>query len=432
MCRVCGTLIPESEPARALYCSRMCKGRATYRRSKGLPVCDQSSNGLTCPVCGGIVAAARGPRALYCSARCAGVGSNRRRRGLPLADPPVVRTCEVCGKEFPQTPHMRAMKYCSRNCAARATYRRRRGFPVANQTRVCSQRDGPVDPRKPITAVYCSKHCAQSAAAHRHATANHDHMRARVMQWRNAKRAQGISVYGGGCECCGERDPAVLTVDHIDASGAAHRRSMTQELWVWLEQENYPRDNIRLLCHNCNAGRAHNGGDCPHTGRRNDPQPPRCVFCGGELDTRMAACSACQREQLARTGTLFMANCVTCQTPLIKPPGRAGSGQRYFCPDCARQRKSERERWRTRQEREKAIAHYGGRCACGETELLFLTIHHLEGGGAAHRRSVGTGSAFYRWLRGEGYPAGFQVLCWNCNWKKGDASANVETILAAV
>ena len=63
---------------------------------------------------------------------------------------------------------------------------------------------------------------------------------------------------------------------------------------------------------------------------------------------------------------------------------------------------------------------YGGKkCACcGETELSFLSIDHINGGGEQQRKKIGSGTAFYRWLRHSGYPEGFQVLCHNCNHGK--------------
>ena len=55
-------------------------------------------------------------------------------------------------------------------------------------------------------------------------------------------------------------------------------------------------------------------------------------------------------------------------------------------------------------------------CACcGETNLGFLTIDHINGGGNAHRRELGGGGTLLVWLRKQGYPDGFQVLCFNCN-----------------
>jgi hypothetical protein len=66
---------------------------------------------------------------------------------------------------------------------------------------------------------------------------------------------------------------------------------------------------------------------------------------------------------------------------------------------------------------------YGGpicKC-CGETELKFLSIDHINGGGSKHRKEygVGGGKGIYRWLAKNNYPPGFQVLCHNCNLAKG-------------
>ncbi len=58
---------------------------------------------------------------------------------------------------------------------------------------------------------------------------------------------------------------------------------------------------------------------------------------------------------------------------------------------------------------------YGGVCACcGEDTWEFLAIDHIEGYTAGPRAA----SPLYRWLRTNGYPAGFQVLCHNCNSAK--------------
>lgn len=62
---------------------------------------------------------------------------------------------------------------------------------------------------------------------------------------------------------------------------------------------------------------------------------------------------------------------------------------------------------------------YGGyKCSCcGETEPMFLSIDHVHNDGAKERKSGlyrGSGSAFYQWLRKNGFPSGYQVLCMNC------------------
>ncbi len=67
--------------------------------------------------------------------------------------------------------------------------------------------------------------------------------------------------------------------------------------------------------------------------------------------------------------------------------------------------------------RHEAIMAYGGyRCACcGADEALFLTIDHVNNDGSRHRRQVGASKELFRWLKKNGYPEGFQVLCSNCN-----------------
>ncbi len=69
-----------------------------------------------------------------------------------------------------------------------------------------------------------------------------------------------------------------------------------------------------------------------------------------------------------------------------------------------------------------AILAYGGyRCVwCGIDEPLVLAIDHVNNDGKAHREKLGSlgGHKFYKWLRDNGYPPGFQVLCMNCNHAK--------------
>jgi hypothetical protein len=70
-----------------------------------------------------------------------------------------------------------------------------------------------------------------------------------------------------------------------------------------------------------------------------------------------------------------------------------------------------------------AFNAYGGpACACcGEREIGFLTIDHINGDGNIHRKQMGNtirGDMIYSWLKARVYPPGFQVLCFNCNCGK--------------
>lgn len=49
---------------------------------------------------------------------------------------------------------------------------------------------------------------------------------------------------------------------------------------------------------------------------------------------------------------------------------------------------------------------------CGFDDIRALSIDHIAGGGANHRRM--TGNDIYGWLKRNGFPKGYQVLCMNC------------------
>jgi len=115
---------------------------------------------------------------------------------------------------------------------------------------------------------------------------------------------------------------------------------------------------------------------------------------------------------------------------------RAGP-DKTWCRDCrnAYQRErhavspevraSERRSSRLKQHRLRwqALQAYGGRCACcGEDRPEFLAIDHIDGGGIAHRKALykDSGSGIMTWwLRKQGYPPGFRILCHNCNQALG-------------
>lgn len=71
---------------------------------------------------------------------------------------------------------------------------------------------------------------------------------------------------------------------------------------------------------------------------------------------------------------------------------------------------------RRRQIKLDVMQHYGNICqCCGEKELEFLTIDHINGGGTQHRKQL-KNATIYGWLKKNNYPDGFRVLCMNCNF----------------
>lgn len=78
-------------------------------------------------------------------------------------------------------------------------------------------------------------------------------------------KAAAFGAYGGArCSCCGESQPLMLTIDHVNNDGAEHRRRIRRHgLYAWLKQQGYP-PGYQVLCFNCNVGKHLNDGVCPH------------------------------------------------------------------------------------------------------------------------------------------------------------------------
>lgn len=113
--------------------------------------------------------------------------------------------------------------------------------------------------------------------------------------------------------------------------------------------------------------------------------------------------------------------------------GQNKDGFASYCKPCSRtaQKRSEAKlktagleshtQRNHRRLRLEVLSYYGGsppRCACcGETQYEFLSIDHENGGGGKHRRE--TKGSIYRWLKRNGFPSGYRVLCHCCNQSIG-------------
>lgn len=100
---------------------------------------------------------------------------------------------------------------------------------------------------------------------------------------------------------------------------------------------------------------------------------------------------------------------------------RVGSDYRGSADRRAEQARRARER-SARLKAEAFEAYGGASCGCcGEVHVAMLTLDHIDGQGSADRGKRGegsTGAPFYLRLKRAGWPPGFQVLCFNCNYAK--------------
>lgn len=62
---------------------------------------------------------------------------------------------------------------------------------------------------------------------------------------------------------------------------------------------------------------------------------------------------------------------------------------------------------------------------CGYSDIRALTLDHMGNNGLEHKKTINakhprqvTGTLVYRDLKKKGWPEGYQILCYNCNWIK--------------
>jgi hypothetical protein len=89
------------------------------------------------------------------------------------------------------------------------------------------------------------------------------------------------------------------------------------------------------------------------------------------------------------------------------------------CIECSKKQSITKKK-RVLRQKQAVMDHYGNKCACcGEGNIKFLTVDHIDGGGNLHRKTISSGAgAMCRYLVKNNFPDGFQMLCWNCNCGK--------------
>lgn len=135
--------------------------------------------------------------------------------------------------------------------------------------------------------------------------------------------------------------------------------------------------------------------------------------CGKERAPGLIDCASCRtnrRRNLTehRKRRVAEGYCTAC----FNLPAMEGRTQCTFC--------AELQRLRFVAARMEAVAGYGGACqCCGESRVQFLELDHLERTwGEGRRPSSETGISLYLRIIKQEFPAGYQVLCGNCNWSK--------------
>lgn len=89
-----------------------------------------------------------------------------------------------------------------------------------------------------------------------------DLVRKNRKQYNLILKKQVIEKYGGKCVCCGESEILFLTIDHVNNDG--YKDDDKYKSFYYILRKEPIREDLQVLCFNCNCGKAINGGVCPH------------------------------------------------------------------------------------------------------------------------------------------------------------------------
>lgn len=141
---------------------------------------------------------------------------------------------------------------------------------------------------------------------------------------------------------------------------------------------------------------------------------------GDSAGGRQSWCKACHTLRMRgwREKNRKRANELSRASQIRRRPKVLAYLREYYRKN--RSRELAQAKQRNQALKDAAYRAYGGyRCVCcDETQPAFLSLDHLNNDGCRHRKSIGRGANIYTWLRDNGYPQGFQVLCHNCNHGK--------------
>lgn len=134
----------------------------------------------------------------------------------------------------------------------------------------------------------------------------------KVNQYRLLLKHQVIEKYGGKCNCCGETEILFLTIDHINNDGSIDRKSNSSTNSFYLRlKKSEKRDDLQVLCFNCNLGKQLNFGICPHVkinrklsesyDKRHDPQfDTRLKIVWPDNDSLIRMCNELSISQVSK------------------------------------------------------------------------------------------------------------------------------------
>jgi hypothetical protein len=204
-------------------------------------------------------------------------------------------------------------------------------------------------------------------------------------------KLEAFNCYGGAiCINCGEKHLEFLSINHIERCGGKLRKenSGLKNIYLWLKRNDYP-EGYNVMCMSCNL-----------VDGKNKPKE-NILECNVHIPGETDICTKCGKIRFLSD---FMKE--------KKNP----KGHMSECKAC----KHLHRNTMVYNLKLDIFNHYGMKCdCCGDTKIESLTIDHINGDGAEHRRMGLIGSRMYEWVKKNNYPKDLRLLCMNCNWAIG-------------
>lgn len=225
-----------------------------------------------------------------------------------------------------------------------------------------------------------------------------------TMKRRNEKlRLEVLRFYSPNltCQRCGCNDIRALSIDHIRGGGLKHRKELkliNQKFYRWLKKNNYPFE-YQVLCMNCQWVKRHENNENGNIIHEVD-DVKKCI-----LYRRKYSCERARKRRESNK------KCKTNHEVSNK------SITKYF-------ERLEKDKIRRTNLKLEVYRHYSPALICqwpncGISDLRVLSLDHINNDGYKHGKTCGgQGAGVWYWIKRNGFPEGFQILCMNHQWIK--------------
>ncbi len=141
-----------------------------------------------------------------------------------------------------------------------------------------------------------------------------------------------------------------------------------------------------------------------------------CVRCGKKPLIGKTRCETCHAKHLeyqktAKQKALDAGLCRTCLINIL-------DNNSQQCLKC-KSKNNKRGKENYQKVKSECIQSYGEKCVCcGETNIKYLQLDHINNDGGKHRNEIGAGINVLKWAKKNSFPKSLQLLCANCHQAK--------------